>query len=118
MTQRQLLPRLLIRRETNARLENLVVYRPCQFQYPMMVTPVYIPLAVINAVEINLMLECFPRPLCSTQAERLKMMGTIHAVHELGGPPKSILQDLFEESSTGGNEAKVRLLYNPVRNVS
>lgn len=51
MTQRQLLPRLLIRRDTNARLENLVIYRPCQFQYPVMVTPVYIPLSVINAVE-------------------------------------------------------------------
>lgn len=118
MTQRQLLPRLLIRRETNARLENLVIYRPCQFQYPVMVTPVYIPLSVINAVEINLMCECMPRPLRSTQAGRLEMMGTIHAVRELGGPPKSILQDLFKETSAGGNEAKVRLLYNSVRNIS
>lgn len=46
------------------------------------------------------------------------MMGTIHAVRELGGPPKTVLQDLFEETSAGGNEAKVRLLYNSVRNVS
>lgn len=38
------------------------------------------------------------------------MMGTIHAVCELGRPPQSLLQDLFEKSSTGGNEAKVRFL--------
>ena len=46
------------------------------------------------------------------------MMGTIHAIRELGRPGKPLLQDLFEESSAGGNEAKVRTLYNPVRNVS
>lgn len=45
------------------------------------------------------------------------MMGTIHAVRELGGPPESLLHDLLEDSSAGGNEAKVRFLYNPVRNV-
>lgn len=83
-----------------------------------MVTPMYIPLAVINAVETNLMCGCFPGPLRSTQAESLEMVGTIHAVRQLGGPPKSLLQDLVEKSSTGGNEAKVRFLYNPVRNVS
>lgn len=83
-----------------------------------MVTPVYIPFAIINAVEINLVCQCFPRPLRSTQAEILEMMGTIDAVRELGRPTKSVLQDLFEEPSTGGNEAKVRFLYNPVRNVS
>lgn len=83
-----------------------------------MVTPVYIPFAVTNAVEINLMCECLPRPLRSAQADELKMMGTIDAVRELGGAPKSLLQDLLEESSTGGNEAKVRFLWNPVRIVS
>lgn len=46
------------------------------------------------------------------------MMGTIHAVRELGGPPESVLHNLLEDSSAGGNEAKVRFLYSLVRNVS
>lgn len=111
-------PRLLICRETNARLENLVIYGPCQFQYPVMVTPLYIPLAVMNAVITYLMCELYPKPLRSRQAGSLEMMGTIHAVRKLGGPPKSLLQDLFEDSSASSNESKVWLLYIPVRNVS
>lgn len=39
------------------------------------------------------------------------MMGTIHAVRELGRPRKSLFQDLFKESSARGNEAQVRALY-------
>lgn len=45
------------------------------------------------------------------------MVGTIHTVGDLHGMRESLLQDLFEDSSTGSNEAKVRFLCGQVRDV-